>query len=52
MNMAVNYTGGGTYATYDNSTPVNIRMDMTFQELAPVYAEDYDQPDAGEGVGY
>ena len=48
----VNYTNAGTYATYLDGTPVNIRMDMTFQELAPVYAEDYDQPDAGEGVGY
>jgi len=50
--LNVNYTNSGTYATYDNSTPVNIRMDMTFKELNPIYAEDYDSPDAGPGVGY
>ena len=50
--MSVNYTNSGTYATYKNSTPVNIRLDMTFKELNPVYAEDYDTPNAGPGVGY
>lgn len=50
--MNVNYTNSGTYATYSNSTPVNIRMDMTFKELNPIYAEDYDTPNAGPGVGY
>ena len=50
--LNVNYTNSGTYATYDNSTPVNIRVDMTFKELNPIYAEDYDSPDAGPGVGY
>jgi len=50
--LSVNYTNSGTYATYKNSTPVNIRVDMTFKELNPVYAEDYDTPNAGPGVGY
>ena len=50
--MSVNYTNSGTYATYKNSTPVNIRLDMTFKELNPIYAEDYDTPNAGPGVGY
>ena len=50
--MNVNYTNSGTYATYSNSTPVNIRMDMTFKELNPIYAEDYDTPNSGPGVGY
>jgi len=50
--LSVNYTNSGTYATYKNSTPVNIRLDMTFKELNPVYAEDYDTPNAGPGVGY
>ena len=48
----VNYTAAGTYATYENSTPVNIRMDMVFKELNPIYSEDYDTPDGLEGVGY
>ena len=50
--LSVNYTNSGTYATYKNSTPVNIRLDMTFKELNPIYAEDYDTPNAGPGVGY
>ena len=52
----VNYTNAGTYATYLDGTPVNIRMDMTFQELAPIYAEDYNERDEDgnllRGVGY
>tara|TARA_B000000557_G_scaffold216040_1_gene182840 strand:- start:902 stop:2074 length:1173 start_codon:yes stop_codon:yes gene_type:complete len=50
--LSVNYTNSGTYATYKDSTPVNIRLDMTFKELNPIYAEDYDRPEAGPGVGY
>ena len=48
----VNYTNAGTYATYNDSTPVNIRMDMVFKELNPIYAEDYDTPSGSSGVGY
>ncbi len=50
--MNVNYTSAGTYASYSDGTPVNIRLNMTFKELNPVYAEDYDGGDAGQGVGY
>lgn len=49
-NMSVNYTADGTYATYDNETPVSMIMDLNFQELTPIYAEDY-EGDVG-GVGY
>ena len=50
--MNVNYTNAGTYASYSDGTPVNIRLNMTFKELNPVYADDYDEGDAGGGVGY
>ena len=30
-NISVNYTGEGTYATYDDGTPVSMIMDLTFQ---------------------
>ena len=50
--MSVNYTNAGTYATYEDGTPVNIRMNLTFKELNPIYHEDYLQPAAGFGVGY
>tara|TARA_B100000131_G_scaffold32788_2_gene30446 strand:+ start:4190 stop:5092 length:903 start_codon:yes stop_codon:yes gene_type:complete len=51
-NMAVNYTGSGTYATYDDATPVHLKLSLTFQELNPVYAEDYEQDQGLTGVGY
>ena len=40
--MNVNYTNAGTYASYEDGTPVNIRMNLTFKELNPIYSEDYD----------
>lgn len=40
-NMNVNYTGDGVYATYHDSTPVSIVMDLTFKELEPIYDVDY-----------
>ena len=50
--MSVNYTNAGTYTTYEDGTPVNIRMNLTFKELNPIYHEDYLQAAAGFGVGY
>ena len=50
--MTVNYTNAGTYTTYEDGTPVNLRMSLTFKELNPIYAEDYMQTGAGPGVGY
>lgn len=40
--ISVNYAASGTYATYADGTPVHIQMSLTFKELNPVYAEDYD----------
>ena len=50
--MSVNYTNAGTYASYDDGTPVNIRMNLTFKEINPIYHEDYLQGASGPGVGY
>lgn len=50
VNMAVNYTGSGTYATYSDATPVHMKLALSFQELNPIYAEDYTDSDIG--VGY
>ena len=50
--MSVNYTNAGTYASYDDGTPVNIRMNLTFKEINPIYHEDYLQDGSGPGVGY
>ena len=50
--MSVNYTNAGTYTSYEDGTPVNIRMSLTFKELNPIYHEDYQEQGAGPGVGY
>ena len=50
--LNVNYTNSGTYASYEGGTPVNIRMNMTFKELNPIYAEDYDGLGESDGVGF
>lgn len=52
LNMAVNYTGSGTYATYDDTTPVHMQLSLQFQELNPVYAEEYNQLTEEDGVGF
>jgi len=54
VNMSVNYTGSGTYATYSDATPVHMKLALSFQELNPVYAEDYDDAESGgtTGVGF
>ena len=51
--MTVNYTNAGTYASYEDGTPVNIRMNLTFKELNPIYNEDYLPGNgSGDGVGF
>lgn len=57
VNMSVDYTGEGTYSTYSDATPVNIILNLAFQELTPIYYEDYlttgeGGSDDGIGVGY
>ena len=48
-NMSVNYTGEGTYATYENSEPISMIMNLQFKELQPIYDVDYNNVG---GVGY
>ena len=55
--MNVNYTNSGTYTSYEDGTPVNLRMDLTFKEINPIYHEDYLKGNSGDGydnvgVGY
>jgi len=51
-NMSVNYTGEGTYSTYDDGTPISMIMDLQFKETEPVYDSDYDDEEGKSGVGY
>ena len=50
--MNVNYTNAGAYASYEDGTPVSIRMNLTFKELNPIYSEDYDGMGDDQGVGF
>jgi hypothetical protein len=52
LDMNLSYTGSGTYATYQDGTPVHMQMTLTFKELNPIYAEDYDTDEGQIGVGY
>jgi len=52
INMSVNYAASGPYATYDDATPVHMQMTLQFQELNPIYAEDYNNLTDNDGVGY
>ena len=48
--MAVNYTGEGVYATYSDGSPVSYNLDLSFKEIEPIYARDYDS--AANNVGF
>ena len=51
--MSVNYNGSSQYATYPDATPVHMQMTLQFQELSPIYSEEYDNTEEGKtGVGY
>jgi len=50
--MSVNYNGSGQYATYADATPVHMQLILQFQELSPIYAEDYETEEGRYGVGY
>lgn len=56
--MSVNYNGSARYVTYSDATPVHMQLSLNFQELSPIYREDYFN-DPGtetqfkfEGTGY
>lgn len=49
----VNFTADGTWATYNDGSPVAMSMALTFKELTPVYNEDYGAyGDSSDGVGF
>jgi len=52
QNLGLNFTGSGTYATYSDGTPVNMNLTLNFQELTPIYFEDYGSAEGQTGVGY
>ena len=52
-NVSVNYTGDGTFATYQDGAPISSMLTLQFTELTPIYNEDYEGYDNNEdGVGF
>ena len=49
---AVNYTASGQYSTYEDATPTHMNLALSFQELNPIYKEDYDTGEGLRGTGY
>lgn len=56
QNLTVNYTPEGQYATFYDGMLVSYEMQMTFQELEPVFNEDYGKGSGSSGpdseIGY
>jgi len=52
VNMGVDYAASNVYATYEDATPVHMRLSLSFQELNPIYFEDYNKIPLTDGVGY
>lgn len=50
-NISVNYTGNNVYATYEDGTPITTIMDLTFQELVPIYDKDYNDQNNDGSAG-
>ena len=52
QSLGLNFTGSNTYATYSDGTPVHMNLSLNFQELTPIYREDYESSEGKTGVGY
>ena len=48
--FSVDYTPTGNYATYSDGTPVQYQVTMTFNELEPIFNDEYDESD--EYIGF
>ena len=52
VSMGVDYAASNVYATYEDATPVHMKLSLSFQELNPIYFEDYNKIPLTDGVGY
>jgi hypothetical protein len=48
----VNYTPDGNYMTYSGGSMTQYDLSMTFGEIDPVYAQDYDDEQGKTGMGW
>ena len=54
VGCGINYTPDGNYQTYENSSMVAYQMTLSFNELEPIYHDDYTKldQDRDESVGF
>lgn len=52
QNVTVNYSNGSGYMSYEDGTPIVTTMVLAFNELTPIYSEDYDAEGGLGGVGF
>jgi len=50
--FSVNYTPDGNYMTYSGGSMTQYDLSMTFGEIDPVYAQDYDDEQGKTGMGW
>ena len=50
--LNLNFTSSNTYTTYSDGTPVHMTLNLQFQELTPIYAEDYESGEGQTAIGY
>ena len=51
MNMSVNYTPDGNYATYEDGVVTAYEMRLSFTEIEPIFNDEYDD-DNDRSIGY
>lgn len=42
LSVSVNYTADGTYAAYEDGSPVAVELSLSFQELKPLFSSEID----------
>jgi len=52
LNCGVQYTPDGNYATFDDGVMTAYQLTLSFQELEPVYSDDYEQIRDNTTIGY
>ena len=52
MGFTVNYTPNGNYSTYEDGVMTAYQMTMGFQELTPIYNDDYGNDPFPEEIGF
>ena len=50
LNCSVDYTPDGNYSTYENSSMTKYTMSLTFNELDPIYNDEYDDGKDNSGT--